>query len=153
MRCVHEYIDCSYEQRNPCVAGRRTLWKGGGGNSTSSNATTTSNTDKRQVVDGSSIGVSSDMSTVNVSVTDGDAVKTSIDLTRDVAAGALDGYRALLAATVALGSKTDSMQQTNSDLAATLAKSPPKEQETNSALKYGLLAVGGLMAFSLFGKA
>lgn len=64
---------------------------GGGGSSSSSSSTVqTSNTDKRQVVDGSSVGVSSDSSTVNVTATDHGTVKASIDLVGRVAGAQLD---------------------------------------------------------------
>lgn len=47
---------------------------GGGSSSSSSTASTTTNLDKRQVVDGSSIGVSSDSSTVNITALDHGAI-------------------------------------------------------------------------------
>lgn len=148
---MREYLGGSHDELNPCQAGRRTLWKGGS-SSSSSNATTTTNTDKRQVVDNSSIGVSSDSSTVNVYATDDGVVKQAIDLTGGVAAGALDGYRALLAATVALASSSEKTLQANTDLANTLASSPVKASDANNTMKYGLVAVAGLAAYSLFGK-
>lgn len=147
---THEYLGGSHDELNPCQAGRRTLWKGG--SSSSSNATTTTNTDKRQVVDNSSIGVSSDSSTVNVYATDQNSVAKAIDLTGAVASGALDGYRALLAATVALAGNADKTTQANADLANTLAQQPVKDQQANQYMKYGLIAVGGLAAFSLMRK-
>ncbi len=60
---------------------------GGDGGSTSSSSststtTTTQNVDKRQVVDSNSVGVSSDMSTVNVTATDFNSVARSFDLAK-----------------------------------------------------------------------
>ncbi len=49
----------------------------GGGNSSSSSTTQTTQIDKRQVVDGNGVGVSSDSSTVNVSQLDGGAINTA----------------------------------------------------------------------------
>lgn len=56
----------------------------GGSSSASSTSTETTNIDKRLVVDGSSVGVSSDSSTVNVTATslDGGAVNAAIDLAK-----------------------------------------------------------------------
>lgn len=53
----------------------------GGGDSSSSSSTSTSTTqiDKRQVVGDAAVGVSSDQSTVNVTVTDRDAVGGALD--------------------------------------------------------------------------
>jgi hypothetical protein len=53
----------------------------GGGGSSSSTTTTTQTTDKRLVVD-QGVGVSSDQSTVNVSVLDGGAINAAIDLVK-----------------------------------------------------------------------
>lgn len=47
---------------------------GGGSSSSSSTSSNTTNLDKRLVVDGGSVGVSSDSSTVNVSALDGGAI-------------------------------------------------------------------------------
>ena len=47
---------------------------GGSSSSSSSTASTTANTDKRMVIDGNSLGVSSDSSTVNVTALDGGAI-------------------------------------------------------------------------------
>lgn len=49
----------------------------GDSSSSSSNQTTTTNVDKRQVVDGQGLGVSSDSSTVNVSQLDGGAINSA----------------------------------------------------------------------------
>lgn len=148
----YEYAGGSHEELNPCAAGRRTYWKGGKSQSSNEANTTTTNTDKRQVVDNQSVGVSSDSSTVTVYATDNGAVDKAIELTGGVAAGALDGYRALLAATVALASKQDGMQSANSDLASSLAKPITKTVDGGNSLKYGLIAVAGLAAFSFLGK-
>lgn len=50
--------------------------------SSSSTSTTTQNTDRRQVVDNGGVGISSDTSTVSVTLTDRDAVKQAIDLSK-----------------------------------------------------------------------
>lgn len=148
----YDYMGGSHDELNPCKAGRRTLWKGSKSESSNEANTTTTNTDKRQVVDNQSVGVSSDSSTVTVYATDDGAVKQAIDLTGGVAQGALDGYRALLAATVALASKQGDMQATNSSLANSLATPIIKNKDDGDNLKYGLIAVAGLAAFSFLGK-
>lgn len=149
---IHEYLGGSHEELNPCQAGRRTLWKGGSSSSSNSSSTSTTNTDKRQVVDNQSIGVSSDSSTVNVYADQPEAVNKSIDLVAAVGEGALEGYRALLAATVALASSSEKTLQANTDLANTLASQPEKAATATNTMKYGLIAVAGLAAWSLFGK-
>lgn len=103
--------------------GNRRIYGGGGGgsSSSSSNATTTQNTDKRQVVDGGSVGVSSDSSTVNVNTTDHGAVNAAMTMAGNTEAGALDAYKALLAATVQLAGASTKTIQANSDLAGQLA--------------------------------
>jgi hypothetical protein len=62
---------------------------GGGGGSSSSNSSTTTSTDKRQVVEGGSLGVSSDSSTVYATMADygaiagaGQAVKDALDVVK-----------------------------------------------------------------------
>ncbi len=58
---------------------------GGGGGSSSSSSQSTNQVDRRQVVDNGSVGVSSDTSTVNVSILDQGAIAGA----RDIAANAL----------------------------------------------------------------
>lgn len=53
---------------------------GGGSSSSSSTSSSTTNTDKRQVVDNQSVGVSSDSSTVNVTMTDQGAIDKTFAL-------------------------------------------------------------------------
>lgn len=84
-----EPIGCGW----PCEPGaKRAPCNGGGGGSSSSTASTTQNTDKRQVVDTGSIGVSSDSSTVtvNASYLDDGAVGKAIDLATMGADRAID---------------------------------------------------------------
>lgn len=69
---------------------------GGGGSSSSSNSTTTNTTDKRMVVDGSSIGISSDTSTVTVNALDADIVKKALDTVSAADATAGAGFSQLL---------------------------------------------------------
>lgn len=129
------------------VEGCRRVYGGGGGGSSSSSSTstTTKNTDKRQVVDNSSIGVSSDSSTVNVNYTDQGAVNKAIDLVANAGQGALDAYKSLLAATVALGAKNDGMAAASaaltSDLMTTQSGASGVTDSQKKALTYGGLAV------------
>lgn len=141
---------------------RRILGGGGGGSSSSSStATTTQNTDKRQVVDNSSIGVSSDSSTVNVNYTDQGAVNQAVDLVRSAGAGALDAYKSLLAATLALDSKNTETLQANTDLASQLVSSSAisgagsaikLDDKQKQVVIYGALAIAGIYAIKAMGK-
>ncbi|MGQ0750605.1 MAG: hypothetical protein ACT4PS_08730 [Betaproteobacteria bacterium] len=64
------------------LPGVRHVYEFGGGGSSSSTQTSTQNIDKRQVVDGASVGVSSDSSTVHVTSTDHASVNAAIDLAK-----------------------------------------------------------------------
>ncbi|MQY50833.1 hypothetical protein [Rhodocyclus gracilis] len=68
---------------------------GGGSSSSSANTTTTNTTDKRLVVD-TGVGVSSDSSTVNVSVLDQGAINGAIDLAKTGTVSAYSGIDKLL---------------------------------------------------------
>lgn len=61
-------------ERAFCPVGGRMTLEGGGSSSSSSNSQETTNVDRRQVVGEGSVGVSSDSSTVNVSVLDSGAI-------------------------------------------------------------------------------
>ena len=127
-------------------AGRMIYGGGGGGSTSSSNATTTQNTDKRQVVDGGSVGVSSDSSTVNVSVTDTGAVKQAIDLTAGVGQGALDAYKTLLATTEHLVGTANNTIQASTDLAGSITSSTLGTDQTakDAEKKKQYLIYGGV---------
>jgi hypothetical protein len=77
-------------------AGRRIYGGGGSSSSSSSNSTTTTNIDKRQVNDNGAVGVTSDSSTVNVSVLDNGAIDKAIDLAKSGTTGAYQGISELL---------------------------------------------------------
>lgn len=65
--------------------GGRMIYGGGGGgsSSSSSNATTTTNIDRRQVVAEGAVGLASDSSTVNVTMTDDGIVKAALDVVKN----------------------------------------------------------------------
>lgn len=65
---------------------------GGGSSSSSSTSTSTQNTDKRQVVDNQSVGVSSDSSTVNVQMTDLGAINASMEMLRNGGLGLQESF-------------------------------------------------------------
>jgi len=75
-----EPLGDSATRAKPC--GRMLCGGGGDSSSSSSQATTTTNLDKRQVVDNGALGVSSDSSTVNVTVLDNGAIAQAIDLSK-----------------------------------------------------------------------
>lgn len=127
------------------MSGGSSLFGSGGDSSkdtTQTTATTTNTTsiDKRQVVDGQGVGVSSDQSTVNVSLLDENAVNHAIDLTNTVGAGAVDAYKALLAATVALAGNGLTAVNANTDLAKQLATPEVQSAQASQTVKYGAIA-------------
>jgi len=115
------------------VEGGKRVYGGGGSSSSSSNASTTNNTDKRQVVDGGSVGVTADNSTINVTAMDSGAVNSAIGLAVATGAGALDAYKMLLATTVQLASQSEKTLQSNTDLAGQLATSVTNTATDNTA--------------------
>lgn len=76
---------------------------GGDSSSSSSNQTTTTNVDKRQVVDGQGLGVSSDSSTVNVSQLDGGAIDSAFNF----ASSGLDSAARMMLETMKRQSETE----------------------------------------------
>ena len=128
--------------------GCRVIYGGGSSSSksSSSSSTTTVNTDRRQVVDGGSVGVSSDSSTVNVEMTDQGAVKSAIDLVRDSGAAAYLAYSDLLNATVTLGTQANKAIQSSTDLAGavTQAQTGATEAEKEEEQKKQFMIYGGI---------
>lgn len=76
---------------------------GGDSSSETKNTTSTTNTDKRQVVDGNGLGVSSDSSTVNVNQLDGGAIAGAFDF----AGSGLDKVADLMLQTIKSQSDTE----------------------------------------------
>lgn len=70
--------------------------KGGSSSSSQSSSTTTTNTDKRLVVDGGSLGISSDSSTVNVQTLDAGIVNKALETVAAADATAGEGFDRLL---------------------------------------------------------
>lgn len=138
---------CSRGERRELIklearrVGRSICYGGGGGGSSSSNTTTTANTDKRQVVDGQSVGVSSDSSTVNVSVLDNGAFSQAVDLAKGVGEVFTSNYQKLLDTTAALAQEGQKVLQANTDILAHMtgtsigatAASSPGSSATDSA--------------------
>jgi len=134
-------------------SGRRVYGGGGGSSSSSSNATTTQNTDRRQVVDGGSVGVSSDSSTVNVTTLDQGAVKQAIDLVAGAGTGALTAYKQLLDTTALLATQSQATMTANTDLAAQLATNAtgqPSSEETATQEKYKQWAMYAAAGFVVY---
>lgn len=76
--------------------------KGGNSQSSQSSSTTTTNTDKRLVVDGGSLGISSDSSTVNVQTLDAGIVNKALETVAAADATAGEGFDKLLQLTESL---------------------------------------------------
>jgi len=162
-----DYFSPSAAEINPIGCGRRTLWKGGKSSSASTNTTTTSsivdntsntstvndswttqetindttNLDKRQVVDGNGIGISSDSATVTINDTSG------------------DNYKALLATTERLALQTENTLQKNLDVVSEMSAGVSSayadasaNATANKPILIGGLVVLGLVAVSAFGK-
>lgn len=70
--------------------------KGGSSKSSQSSTTTTTTTDKRLVVDGGSLGVSADRSTINVQTLDGGIVNKALETVAAADATAGEGFNKLL---------------------------------------------------------
>lgn len=124
---------------------------GGGGDSSSANTTqtTTQNTDKRQVVDGNSVGVSSDSSTVNVTSTDHAAVAAAFDLAKVSSAQTADTI------SKALQFASDNLKLASAS-AAGVGDAYKTANNLSSGQTYliaGVLAVAGIVAIKSFGKA
>jgi hypothetical protein len=163
-----DYFSPSTAEINPCGCGRRTYWKGGKSSSSSSTSTatsstvsnltntstvnnsstssdttnTTNNLDKRMVVDGSGIGLSSDSANVTIN---------------DVSA---DNFKALLATTEKLAAQTDATLQKNIDVVSQMsagigaAYQDASDKATgNKPILIGGLVVLGLVAVSAYGKS
>ena len=125
--------------------GRRILGGGGGSSSSSSTVTETKNTDKRQVVDNQSVGVSSDSSTVNVTMTDRDAIDKAINLVAGAGETAIDAYKSLLAATMVMAGKVPTTE--TGTVATNLSTDTQATDETKQqAIRIGALLVIGLVA-------
>ncbi len=97
------------------------LRKGGGSSSSSSTTQTTNQVDRRQVVDAGSVGVSSDTSTVNVSVLDQGAIARAGEIAdRAIAMAAYSGQEASRNLQSVLDLITASDQETGKSLSSVL---------------------------------
>lgn len=96
---------------------------GGDSSSSSSNSTSTTNVDKRQVVDGQGLGVSSDSSTVNVTQTDGGSVKNALDFAKEFGNSGLNFASSSLDSVVGLMLETIKSQAETGRAALTFANS------------------------------
>lgn len=124
--------------------GRLILGGGGGSSSSSSTTTETRNTDKRQVVDNQSVGVSSDSSTVNVTMTDRDAIDKAIGLVAGAGQVAADAYKSLLSATLVMSGKVS--PEASGLVATDLATDTTAADQTKQkAIQIGALLVAGLV--------
>lgn len=126
--------------------GGRLILGGGGGESSSSSTTTTEtrNTDKRQVVDNQSVGVSSDSSTVNVTMTDQKAIDKAINLVAGAGEIAADAYKSLLSATLVMAGKVPPSD--SGTIATNLSNDTTAEDQTKQrAIMIGALAVVGMV--------
>lgn len=162
-----DYFSPSAAEINPVGCGIRTCWKGGSSSSASTNMTSTSSTvdntsntstvndnwttettsnqttnlDKRQVVDGQGVGISSDSATVTINDTSG------------------DNYKALLAATERLATQTQQTLQKNLDVVSQMSSGvsaayadASSNATANKPILIGGLVVLGLVAVSAYGK-
>lgn len=87
--------------------------KGGSSSSSQSSSTNTTNTDKRLVVDGGSLGISSDSSTVNVQTMDAGIVNKALETVAAADATAGEGFDKLLQLTESLFDAGGKMLENN----------------------------------------
>lgn len=125
---------------------------GGGSSSSSSTQTSTQNTDKRQVVDNQSVGVSSDSSTVNVTMTDQGALDKAMTMLGIGSEGILTSFDKVigLADTLLKGSLT-----TVKDSNAVVSQAYETAQSTaNGSIdqKTMMVLAGAAAAAFIFGR-
>ncbi len=128
----------------PLFAFRLSFGGDGGSSSSSTSTSTTTNTqniDKRQVVDTGSVGVSSDMSTVNVTATDHDAIAKSFDLAKTSSAATLDSVGK------AVTFATDALKLANEG-AKNVGTAYQTAQDSAQGLRF--VVVGGVIAVAIF---
>lgn len=125
------------------------LYFGGGdssSSSSSSNSTTTQNTDRRQVVDNGGIGISSDTSTVSVTLTDRDAVKQAIDLSKTSSELSYKNLSALLG----FASQGLELANKNAGAVGDAFKTASEISSGQKMLVTGGLLIAGLVAIKTF---
>lgn len=135
---------------------------GGGGSSSSSTSTstTTNNVDRRQVVDGSGIGVSGDSSgSINISSIDAGAVKAGESVALAAIGTNATNVNSLLTAAELLFKGTTDIVKANNDLARSLTSSTQQayagaaeQAQGNKNLVLAGLAVVGIAAVSALRK-
>lgn len=118
---------------------------GGGGDSSSSSsqATTTTNLDKRQVVDNGGLGVSSDSSTVTVTMLDNGAINQAIDLSKTSTTAAYTGLDHLLGFANSVLTLESNSQKLISQSAANVGDAYKTAQDMSSGNR--MLVAGGLI--------
>lgn len=125
---------------------------GGGSKSSSSTTTSTQNTDKRQVVDNQSVGVSSDSSTVNVTMTDLGAIDAALAMLNNGGVGLRDSFDKVigLADTLLKGSLS-AMKETNAVVSQAYETA---QTTTNGAIdqKTMIVLAGAAAAAFIFGR-
>lgn len=130
----------------------------GGGNSSSSSSTTTNtyNTDRRQVVDAGSVGVSSDSSTVTINSLDAGAIDAGKMIALAGLGSNANNTAVLLETAAQLFSKSADLQSANVKLAGTLAsgaadayRDAGDQAQGNKSLIFAAIAVVGVAAFTM----
>lgn len=138
----------------------------GGGDSSSSNSSssstsnTTTNIDKRQVVSDAGLGVSSDSSTVNVTLTDRDSVAKALDFAQKQDALAANSYDNLIKLTAGLFAESFKVIDKNQALVSEVSGDVKTAYEVAQSSVSGqrdqqktLLIGGGLvLAYFIWGK-
>ena len=132
---------------------------GGGDSSSSSTNTTTNNTDRRQVVDGGSVGVSSDSSTVNVTSLDAGAIAAGTNVALASVASNSTNVDHLLAAADKLFAQQQAALDMNTNLTKSLASTTQAAYQDaaanaqgNKPIMYAVIAVIGIAAVNFMGK-
>ena len=131
----------------------------GGDSSSSSTSTTTNSTDRRQVVDGGSVGVSSDSSTVNVTSLDQGAIQAGTNVALAGIASNATNVDHLLAAADKLFTQQQNALDMNTQLPKSLASTAQAayadasaNAQGNKPIVYAVVAVIGIAMVSMAKK-
>jgi hypothetical protein len=135
------------------------LYVGGSSKSNASNDNSVKNTDKRLVTDGSSIGVSADGSTVNLSTSDMGAVTKAFDFANGARQGVSEDFSKVLklAGDSILFNKeaTQLTQKTQSDATAAVKEAFSAVQDTvsgNKSLATTGMILGAVVAIAAWSR-
>jgi len=128
------------------------MGKGGSSSSSSSTSTSTQNTDKRQVVDNQSVGVSSDSSTVNVQMTDLGAIDKAMTMLNNGGIGLQESFDKVVGlADVLLKGSLEAVKGTN-QVVSQAYETAENTQSGSIDQKTMIVLAGAAAAAFIFGR-